>query len=59
MMGERELALGMAHFALTSLGLHDDAADVTIGELRRHPPRTRTDDPTVHAPGDADVPVGP
>jgi CPA2 family monovalent cation:H+ antiporter-2 len=33
-MGERELALGMADYALRALGCDDDTADATIGELR-------------------------
>jgi CPA2 family monovalent cation:H+ antiporter-2 len=35
LMGERELALGMAHYALVALGRSDDAADVTIDAIRR------------------------
>ena len=34
-MGERELAFGMAHYALVSLGEGDDAADETILAIRR------------------------
>jgi CPA2 family monovalent cation:H+ antiporter-2 len=33
-MGERELAFGMAHFALTSLGRSDDDADAAVQEIR-------------------------
>jgi CPA2 family monovalent cation:H+ antiporter-2 len=33
-MGERELALGMAHYALVALGRSDDDADATIAKLR-------------------------
>ena len=33
-MGERELALGMSHYALLSLGQGDDAADETILAIR-------------------------
>jgi hypothetical protein len=33
-MGERELALGMAHYALLSLGRTDDEADSTVAALR-------------------------
>jgi CPA2 family monovalent cation:H+ antiporter-2 len=33
-MGERELALGMAHYALLSLGQTDDAADETLKAIR-------------------------
>jgi len=33
-MGERELALGMAHYALLSLGRSDDDADEAVGHLR-------------------------
>ena len=33
-MGERELALGMAHYALLSLGRTDDEADAAVGALR-------------------------
>ena len=34
-MGERELALSMAHYALTHMGRTDDEADDTIDALRR------------------------
>ncbi|MEO7358831.1 MAG: cation:proton antiporter [Gemmatimonadaceae bacterium] len=34
MMGERELAFGMAHHALRSLGFDDDSTDVVIAGLR-------------------------
>jgi CPA2 family monovalent cation:H+ antiporter-2 len=34
-MGERELAFGIAHFALVSLGRTDDEADVIIDGVRR------------------------
>jgi CPA2 family monovalent cation:H+ antiporter-2 len=33
-MGERELALGMAHYALLSLGRTDDEADAAVAALR-------------------------
>jgi monovalent cation:H+ antiporter-2, CPA2 family len=33
-MGERELALGMAHYALLSLGRSDDEADEAVSHLR-------------------------
>jgi CPA2 family monovalent cation:H+ antiporter-2 len=33
-MGERELALGMAHYALLSLGRSDDEADEAVSQLR-------------------------
>jgi CPA2 family monovalent cation:H+ antiporter-2 len=33
-MGERELALGMAHYALVALGRSDDDADAAIARLR-------------------------
>lgn len=33
-MGERELALGMAHYALVALGHGDDVADEQVNELR-------------------------
>jgi CPA2 family monovalent cation:H+ antiporter-2 len=33
-MGERELALGMAHYALTSLGCSDDDADRAVEAIR-------------------------
>lgn len=33
-MGEHELALGMAHYALLSLGRTDDEADAAVGSLR-------------------------
>ncbi len=33
-MGERELALGMAHYALVALGHGDDVADQQVDELR-------------------------
>jgi CPA2 family monovalent cation:H+ antiporter-2 len=33
-MGERELALGMAHYALLSLGRTDDEADTAVEALR-------------------------
>ncbi|HUF27744.1 MAG TPA: YbaL family putative K(+) efflux transporter [Gemmatimonadaceae bacterium] len=38
-MGERELALGMVHYALQSLGLTGDDADVTVEEMRATPYR--------------------
>ena len=34
-MGERELALGMAHYALLALGRTDDEADAAITTLRK------------------------
>lgn len=34
-MGERELALSMAHYALLRMGRTDDEADVTVEEMRR------------------------
>ena len=34
-MGERELAFGIAHYALVSLGRSDDEADETIDAIRR------------------------
>lgn len=34
-MGERELALSMAHFTLTYMGRTDDEADATVDEMRR------------------------
>jgi CPA2 family monovalent cation:H+ antiporter-2 len=37
-MGERELALGMAHYALLSLGRTDDEADAAVEALRRTAP---------------------
>jgi CPA2 family monovalent cation:H+ antiporter-2 len=36
-MGERELAFGMAHYALRNLGFTDDQADGTIDTIRRRP----------------------
>jgi hypothetical protein len=33
-MGERELALGMAHYALLALGRTDDEADAAVSRLR-------------------------
>jgi CPA2 family monovalent cation:H+ antiporter-2 len=33
-MGEHELALGMAHYAIMSLGHGDDAADLVVERLR-------------------------
>lgn len=33
-MGERELAYGMAHFSLTAMGRTDQHADETVSELR-------------------------
>jgi CPA2 family monovalent cation:H+ antiporter-2 len=33
-LGERELALGMAHYALLSLGRSDDEADAAVGVIR-------------------------
>jgi monovalent cation:H+ antiporter-2, CPA2 family len=35
-MGERELALSMAHYALMRMGRTDDEADDTIDAMRRH-----------------------
>jgi monovalent cation:H+ antiporter-2, CPA2 family len=35
-MGERELALSMAHYALMRMGRTDDQADDTIDAMRRH-----------------------
>jgi CPA2 family monovalent cation:H+ antiporter-2 len=35
-MGERELALSMAHYALVHMGRTDDQADDTIEQMRRH-----------------------
>ena len=34
-MGERELALSMAHHTLMKMGRTDDEADATVDELRR------------------------
>jgi len=34
-MGERELALSMAHYALVQMGRTDDEADATVDEMRR------------------------
>jgi hypothetical protein len=33
-MGERELALGMAHYSLRALGRSDDEADVVLQAIR-------------------------
>ena len=35
-MGERELALSMAHHSLMRMGRTDDEADATVDEMRRH-----------------------
>jgi CPA2 family monovalent cation:H+ antiporter-2 len=35
-MGERELALSMAHYSLMYMGKTDDEADETVDEMRRH-----------------------
>jgi len=34
-MGERELALSMAHYTLVRMGRTDDEADATVDEMRR------------------------
>jgi len=34
-MGERELALSMAHYAMTAMGRTDDEADATVDAMRR------------------------
>lgn len=53
LMGERELAFGIAHYALVNLGRSDDEADATVDAIRRrdsasasHGPHTRDLAPT-------------
>jgi CPA2 family monovalent cation:H+ antiporter-2 len=41
-MGEQELALGMAHYAITALGHGDDEADRVVDRLRTRGGRLRT-----------------
>jgi monovalent cation:H+ antiporter-2, CPA2 family len=41
LIGERELALGMAHYALLRLGCEEKRADATVDAIRRQP-RSRT-----------------
>jgi len=43
LIGERELALGMAHYALLRMGCEEKRADATVDAIRRQPrPRTES-----------------
>ena len=48
LVGEHELALGLAHYTLLSMGRDDDQADATIDAIRRRPRQN---------PGDAATPT--
>jgi CPA2 family monovalent cation:H+ antiporter-2 len=55
-MGERELALGMARYALRSLGVASEQAEASVQALRPTTPAT-TRDTMLAQPGDAGRPV--
>jgi CPA2 family monovalent cation:H+ antiporter-2 len=51
LIGEHELALGLAHYALMSMGCDEDQADATIDAIRRKPRPERDGAITPATPG--------